>query len=419
MTGFQVLAIVVALVAAFGYLNHRFVRLPDAIGITAIGIVVSLVAVVAASFNPRLAAAVETAAHFDFAGVLLHGVLGLLLFAGSAHIQIADLAREKWLIATLATLGVVVSTAIVGVAFWAATHALGLGIPLLACLLFGALISPTDPVAVLAVLKRLGVPKSLEARIAGESLFNDGTGVVVFLTLLQIATAPGGVEPATTALLFVTEVVGGGVFGFAGGSLGVRMLRRVDSHPIEILITLALATGGYALAEALHVSAPIAVVVMGLIVGNRGRREAMSEATQRRLFDFWDVLDELLNLLLFGLIGLVMMSLTISAVQAAAALSAIVIVLGARLASVGVPIALVPRLRPRRKATITIMTWGGLRGGISIALALSLPAQVSGRATIVTTTYAVVIFSILVQALTLERVAKRALAEAERQTLLP
>jgi len=419
MTGFQVLAIVVALVAAFGYLNHRFVRLPDAIGITAIGIVVSLVAVVAASFNPRLAAAVETAAHFDFAGVLLHGVLGLLLFAGSAHIQIADLAREKWLIATLATLGVVVSTAIVGVAFWAATNLLGLDLPLLACLLFGALISPTDPVAVLAVLKRLGVPKSLEARIAGESLFNDGTGVVVFLTLLQIATAPGGVEPATTALLFVTEVVGGVVFGFAGGSLGVRMLRRVDSHPVEILITLALATGGYALAEALHVSAPIAVVVMGLIVGNRGRREAMSEATQRRLFDFWDVLDDLLNLLLFGLIGLVMMSLTISAVQAAAAVSAIAIVLGARLASVGVPIALVPRLRPQRKATITIMTWGGLRGGISIALALSLPAQVSGRATIVTTTYAVVIFSILVQALTLERVARRALAEAERQTLLP
>jgi CPA1 family monovalent cation:H+ antiporter len=419
MTAFQVLAIVVALVAAFGYLNHRFVRLPDAIGITAIGIVVSLVAVVAASFNPRLAAAVETAAHFDFAGVLLHGVLGLLLFAGSAHIQIADLAREKWLIATLATFGVVVSTAIVGVAFWAATHLLGLGVPLLACLLFGALISPTDPVAVLAVLKRLGVPKSLEARIAGESLFNDGTGVVVFLTLLQIATTPGGVEPTTTALLFVTEVVGGIVFGFAGGSLGVRMLRRVDSHPVEILITLALATGGYALAEALHVSAPIAVVVMGLIVGNRGRREAMSEATQRRLFDFWDVLDDLLNLLLFGLIGLVMMSLTLSAVEAAAAASAIVIVLAARLASVALPIALVPRLRAQRKAAITIMTWGGLRGGISIALALSLPEQVGGRATIVTTTYAVVIFSILVQALTLERVARRALAEAERQTLLP
>ena len=421
MTAFQVLAIVVALVAAFGYLNHRFVHLPDAIGITAIGIVVSLVAVVAASFNPKLAAAVETAANFDFAGMLLHGVLGLLLFAGSLHIQVADLAREKWLIATLATLGVVASTAIVGVAFWAATQLLGLGIPLLACVLFGALISPTDPVAVLSVLKRVGVPKTLESRIAGESLFNDGTGVVVFLSLLQIATTRGSADPTTTALLFVTEVVGGIAFGFAGGMLGVRMLRRVDSHPVEILITLALATGGYALAEALHVSAPIAVVLMGLIVGNRGRRVAMSAVTQKRLFDFWDVLDDLLNLLLFGLIGLVMMSLTISALQAAAAVSAVVIVLGARLVSVGVPIALVPRLKPRRKATITIMTWGGLRGGISIALALSLPTQVAGRATIVTTTYAVVIFSILVQALTLERVAGRALADAdaERQTLPP
>jgi Na+:H+ antiporter len=419
MSAFQVLSIVVALVAAFGYLNHRFVRLPDAIGITAIGIVVSIVAVVASSFDPALAAAVKTAADFDFAGMLLHGVLGLLLFAGSLHIQVAELAREKWLIATLATLGIVVSTSIVGVAFWAATHVLGLGVPLLACLLFGALVSPTDPVAVLAVLKRLGVPESLEARIAGESLFNDGTGVVVFLTLLQIATTPGGVDPATTALLFVTEVVGGAAFGFAAGSLGVRMLRRVDSHPVEILITLALATGGYALAELLHVSAPIAVVMMGLIVGNRGRRIAMSQATQTRLFDFWDVLDDLLNLLLFGLIGLVMMALSVSALQAAAAAFAIVIVLVARLVSVGVPVALVPRLRPHRKATITIMTWGGLRGGISIALALSLPAQVSGRTTIVTTTYAVVIFSILVQALTLDRVARRVLADDERQTSLP
>ncbi len=420
MTAFQVFAIVVALVAAFGYLNHRFVRLPDAIGITAIGIGVSIVAVVAASFYPPLAQAVETAANFDFAGFLLHGILGLLLFAGSLHLQVADLAREKWLIATLATLGVVVSTAVVAGGFWAATHLLGLGVPLLGCLLFGALVSPTDPVAVLAVLKRLGVPKSLEARIAGESLFNDGTGVVVFLTLLEVATSKGGATPTTAALLFVTEVVGGVAFGFAAGFVGLRMLRRVDSHPVEILITLALATGGYALAEALHVSAPIAVVLMGLIVGNRGRRVAMSPTTQRRLFDFWDVLDDLLNLLLFGLIGLVMMSLSISAPQSAAALAAIAIVLVARLVSVGAPIALVPRLRPHRKAVITIMTWGGLRGGISIALALSLPMAVGGRSTIVTSTYAVVIFSILVQALTLERVAGRVLADdAAPQTLPP
>lgn len=411
MSTFQILGLVVSLVAVFGYLNHRFVKLPDAVGITAIGVVVSIGAVIATRFHPALGAAVRSAAQFDFAAVLLHGVLGLLLFAGSLHINAADIAKEKWLILVLATCGVVASTAIVGAGFFAATAALGLAIPLLACLLFGALISPTDPVAVLAVLKRVGVPKSLESRIAGESLFNDGTGVVVFLTLLEIAVAPAGVDATATVLLFLTEVVGGTAFGLAVGYVGFLMLRRVDSHPVEILITLALATGGYALAEALHVSAPIAVVLMGLIVGNRGKREAMSEETRTRLFGFWEVLDELLNLLLFGLIGLEMMALTFSTLQAAAALCGIVIVLVARLVSVGVPLLLAPRLRPYRKAAITIMTWGGLRGGISIALALSLPA-VAGRETIVSTTYAVVIFSILVQALTLRRVAARVLPRA-------
>jgi len=411
MSTFQILGFVVSLVAVFGYLNHRFIRLPDTVGITAIGIVVSIGAVVAATLQPALGDAVRSVSQFDFAGVLLHGVLGLLLFAGSLHIDAADIAKEKWLILVLATCGVVASTVIVGAGFFAATGALGLAIPLLPCLLFGALISPTDPVAVLAVLKSVGVPQSLGSRIAGESLFNDGTGVVIFLTLLQISTAPAAIDASTTVLLFLTEVVGGAAFGLAVGHVGFLMLRRVDSHPIEILITLELATGGYALAEALHLSAPIAVVLMGLIVGNRGKREAMSEETRMRLFGFWEVLDELLNLLLFGLIGLAMMAFTFSTLQAAAALCAIVIVLAARLVSVGVPLVLAPRLRPNRRAAITIMTWGGLRGGISIALALSLPA-VAGRETIISTTYAVVIFSILVQALTLRRVAAHVLARA-------
>ena len=418
MSTFQILGLVVALVAVFGYLNHRFVKLPDAIGITAIGVVVSIAAVLAASFLPALRTAVESAGRFDFAGVLLHGVLGLLLFAGSLHLNAADIAKEKWLILVLATCGVIASTAIVGAGFFGATQALGLTIPLTACLLFGALISPTDPVAVLAVLKRVGVPKSLESRIAGESLFNDGTGVVVFLTLLAIAVAPAGVDAAATARLLLTEVVGGTAFGLLAGHLGFLMLRRVDSYAVEILITLALATGGYALAEALEVSAPIAVVLMGLIVGNRGKREAMSEQTRKRLFDFWEVVDELLNLLLFGLIGLEMMVLTFSTLQAAAAACAIAIVLAARLVSVAVPLLLAPRLRPYRKASITIMTWGGLRGGISIALALSLPA-IAGRETIVSSTYAVVIFSILVQALTLRRVAASVLTRADATNPVP
>ena len=250
-------------------------------------------------------------AGLDFSGLLLHGVLGLLLFAGSMHLNIDDIAREKWLILVLATLGVAISTVVVGVALLVVMPWLGLAVPLLHCLLFGALISPTDPVAVLAVIKRVGVPKSVETRIAGESLFNDGTGVVVFLTLLALTAGDGGVDLGATALLFATEVVGGMLYGLAVGYLGFRMLRAVDSYAVEIMITLALCTAGYAGAEALHVSAPIAVVLMGLIVGNRGKREAMSEQTRQRLFDFWEVLDELLNLLLFGLIGLEMMTLTL------------------------------------------------------------------------------------------------------------
>jgi CPA1 family monovalent cation:H+ antiporter len=412
VTSFQILAVLVSVVAVFGYLNHRFVKLPDAIGITAIGVVVSIAAVVLARFDAPVADAVKTVVDgIDFPALLLHGVLGLLLFAGSLHLEIADIVSEKWLILALSTLGVLLSTAIVGFGFFVATGVLGIAVPLLPCLLFGALISPTDPVAVLAVLKRVGVPKSLETRIAGESLFNDGTGVVVFVTLLGLTAAPGPIDPASTALLFATEVIGGTVFGLATGHLGFLMLRQVDNYPLEILITLAMATGGYALAEALHVSAPIAAVLMGLIVGNRGRREAMSEQTRTRLFDFWEVLDDLLNLLLFGLIGLEMMTLSFSVLQLAAAVLGIVIVLVARLLSVSGSLLLTRRLGTMRKAAIVVMTWGGLRGGISIALSLSLP-EFDGRATVVATTYAIVIFSILVQALTLQRVIVRVLPKS-------
>jgi CPA1 family monovalent cation:H+ antiporter len=413
MSTFQVVSAVVCLVAVFGYLNHRFVRLPDAIGITAIGVVVSIGAVVLARFDASVATEMRLAVErIDFPEVLLHGVLGLLLFAGSLHIDIRDVAREKWLILSLATFGVVASTALVGAGFFAVTRAMGLAIPWLYCLLFGALISPTDPVAVLAVLKRVGVPKSLETRIAGESLFNDGTGVVVFLTLLALAGGGAEVSLGSTALLFATEVLGGTLFGIAVGYIGYFMLRGVDSYPVEILITLALATAGYGTAEAIHVSAPIAVVLMGLIVGNRGRKDAMSDETLKRLFGFWEVLDELMNLLLFGFIGLEMMTLTFSLDQAVVAAAGIVIVLAARFASVGAPILVTPRLHTFRRAAIAIMTWGGLRGGISIALALSLPAF-AGREVVISTAYAVVIFSILVQATSLRRVIEAVLPRGQ------
>ncbi len=397
---------VVALVAVFGYLNHRFVRLPDAIGITLIGVLASIGAILLARFDTGLAAEARlSVARIDFPNTLLHGVLGLLLFAGSLQIDIRDITKEKWLILALATFGVIASTAMVGASFFLVTQWMGLSIPWLYCLLFGVLISMTDPIAVLAVLKRVGVPKSLETRIAGESLFNDGTGVAVFLTLLVLVSGDAEVSIGSTAMLFATEVFGGTLFGVIAGYLGYFMLRDVESYPVEILITLALATAGYAAADALHLSAPIAVVLMGLIVGNQGRKDAMSEETRKRLFGFWEVLDELINLLLFGLIGLEMMTLTFSLDQLVIAAAGIVIVLAARLLSVGTLILVTPRLREFRHATITIMTWGGLRGSISIALALSLP-PFEGRAAVISTAYAVVIFSILVQATSLQRVIK-------------
>lgn len=419
MNSFQIISMIVCLVAVFGYLNHRFVRLPDAIGITAIGVVVSIVAIVLAHFDAGLATEMRlTVAGFDFPAVLLHGVLGWLLFAGSLHISISDVAKEKWLILALATFGVVASTVLVGAGFFAVTRVMGLPIPWLYCLLFGVLISPTDPIAVLAVLKRVGVPKSLESRIAGESLFNDGTAVAVFLTLLTLAGGDAGVSVGSTALLFATEVFGGALFGIAAGYLGYFMLRGVDSYAVEILITLALANAGYAAADALHVSAPIAVVLMGLIVGNRGRKNAMSDETIKRLFGFWEVLDQLLNLVLFGFIGLEMMTLSFSLDQMIVGAAGILIVLVARLASVGVPILVTPRLRKFRRASIAIMTWGGLRGGISIALALSLPAF-AGREMVISTTYAVVIFSILVQATSLNRLIKAVIPAARIPSATP
>jgi monovalent cation:H+ antiporter, CPA1 family len=401
MSLFQVASIVITLVAVFGYINHRFIKLPDAIGITAIGLVASLaIALLGRRFPQTSQWSEQTIQSIDFPETVFHGMLGFLLFAGSLHINLADIAKEKWVIGILATAGVLLSTFIVGTGMYIASGAMGLNLAFVYCLLFGALISPTDPIAVLAVLRKVGVPKSLETKIAGESLFNDGTGVVAFLTILGVASA-GHAEPVgATALLLAREVLGGIVVGLGVGLVGFALLKGVDSYAIEIMITLSMATAGYALAEALHTSAPIAAVVMGLLVGNQGRRLAMSETTREHLFAFWELLDELLNLLLFGLIGIEIVALHISVHHFLVGLIAIPIVLIARLVSVTVPLLLLSALRPTGEKALAIMTWGGLRGGISVALALTLP-QFEGRDIVITATYASVIFSILVQALTI------------------
>jgi CPA1 family monovalent cation:H+ antiporter len=407
VTVFHAIGLIVTMVALFGYLNHRFTRLPDTVGITAIGLLAAIGVTAYGSYDPAVVQwAQRTVANIDFSEVVFHGMLGLLLFAGSLHINLSDLGRERLTILLLATIGVTLSTCIVGAAFYGASRVIGFELSFVHALLFGALISPTDPIAVLGILRKVGVQKSLETKIAGESLFNDGTGVVLFLTISGIAFGGHEASAPQVLLLLGTEIIGGLLVGLALGYAGFLMLRGIDSYAVEIMITLAMATAGYSVAEDLHTSAPIAVVVMGLIVGNHGKRLAMSDRTREHLSSFWNLVDELLNLLLFGLIGIEIIALTSPAVHLVPALAAIPIVLAARFASVGLPVLALRLFRTFLPNTVKIMTWGGLRGGISLALALSLP-QFPGREPIVAATYAVVIFSILVQGLTIEPLARQ------------
>lgn len=407
MPALNTAAALITLAALFSWLNHRFFRLPTTIALLLFSLAASLAIIglgaVGIHFD-RLAE--ELLAAVDFDEALLQGMLSFLLFAGALHVDLAELAQRKWAVGFLATLGVLISTALVGVATWWLFGALGHPIPLIYCLLFGALISPTDPIAVLAILKSAGAEASLRIKMTGESLLNDGVGVVVFLVLLGIASGGPGATPQGVALLFAQEVVGGALFGLAIGYAAYRMLGSVDNYQVEILITLALVMGGYALATQLHLSGPIAIVVAGLLIGNHGRRFAMSAKTTEHLDTFWELIDEILNAALFVLIGLEVLLITFDAAFAWAAALAIPLVLVARLLSVGVA-RLVPGLRHEFPPyVIGILTWGGLRGGISVALALSLPSGPERNA-LITVTYVVVVFSILVQGLTLSRVLRR------------
>lgn len=407
MSVFHAMSLIVTMVALFGYLNHRFIRLPDTVGITAIGLVAAIGVTAYGKYDPAVVDwATRTIANIDFSEVVFHGMLGMLLFAGSLHIDLNQIYREKWTILLLATIGVTLSTCIVGAAFYGAARLIGFELSFIHALLFGALISPTDPSAVLGILRKVGVSKSLEIKIAGESLFNDGTGVVLFLTLSGIAFGGHEATAPQVLLLLATGIVGGILVGLGLGLAGFVMLRGVDSYPVEIMITPAMATAGYSVAETLHTSAPIAVVVMGLLIGNHGKRFAMSDRTREHLSSFWNLADELLNLLLFGLIGIEIIALMSPAAHLAPALIAIPIVLLARLVSVGLPVLALQPFRDFSPDTVKIMTWGGLRGGISLALALSLP-HFAGREPIVAATYAVVIFSILVQALSIGPLVRR------------
>ncbi|MEJ2691661.1 MAG: sodium:proton antiporter [Candidatus Thiodiazotropha sp.] len=398
----------VTLAAAFAYLNYRFLKLPSAIGLMLISLLLSLVATAAGLLGWEAMRDHATAlmAGIDFSETLMNGMLSFLLFAGALHTNLEDLSEQKWPILSLASIGVLISTFIVGALAKGVFMVTGLQIPFIYCLLFGALISPTDPIAVLGILKQVGAPKSLETKIVGESLFNDGVGVVVFLVLLGIATGGEAVSAGHIGLLFLEEGVGGILFGLLIGGITFTMLRSVDNYSVEVLLTLALVMGGYALANALHVSGPIAMVVAGLLIGNHGRLFAMSDKTREHLDNFWELLDEGLNAVLFVMIGFEVIVVSFGAVELVAAALMVPVVLLARLCSVGLPLALLRTGRQFTRGAVWILTWGGLRGGISVALVLSMPPGAE-RDTLLSVTYVIVVFSILVQGLTVGPLIKR------------
>lgn len=407
MTYFQLTGTLLAILAIFGYLNYRFIKLPDTIGITAIGLIVSVMLACFGSQIPHFnESARELVKSLNFSELVFHGLLGTLLFAGSLHINLADLYKYKTKIFSLATIAVILSTVFVGTGTYYLLQLLNIPAPLTYCLLFGAVISPTDPIAVMDILKKAKAPKALEAGISGESLFNDGTAVVMFVALLEFAS--GSVQPtvASVSSLLLTEILGGIIVGLAGGYAGFFMLKGINSYPIEILVTLAMATGGYALAEAVHVSAPLAIVIMGLVIGNHGASSAMSDETRKHLFDFWGLIDEVLTLVLFGLIGLSVLTIDIHAEYLLVSALVIPLALVARFASVAVPLRGIQLFKPITPHTSLILTWGGLRGGISVALALSLP-PFPGRDALLMCTYSVVLFSLLVQAPTLRMLLQK------------
>ena len=407
MNLFDITALLITLTAVFSFINHCTLKLPMTIGVMLIGLLMSLGLLILKPLGLDLTIQANAfLKSIDFNQTLMHGMLSFLLFAGALHVNLADLAKQKWLIASLATLGVLASTAIVGVLLWFALTLIGINLPFIYCLVFGALISPTDPIAVLAILRTVHAPKSLETQITGESLFNDGVGVVIFLLISGFALGGIDITISSVVIFFLQEALGGAVFGFVAGGITYAMLKRVDNYQVEILLTLALVTGGYALAEALHVSAPIAVVVAGLMIGNHGRSLAMSDTTRGHLDSFWELIDEILNAVLFVLIGLEMLIINFELQLLIAGSISIIIVLIARFVSVIIPVFCIKKFRELSPGVTKILTWAGLRGGISVALALSLPASAE-REIILAITYCVVVFSILVQGLTIGKLIKR------------
>jgi CPA1 family monovalent cation:H+ antiporter len=405
----EVAAVCLVITAVLAYLNHRYIGLPTAIGMMAASLTLSLalVGLDATGITRGMRQYEETLLRsIDFSNVLMQGMLSMLLFAGALHVDLKQLKIYRWPVTGLAVLGTMLSTLAVGFGMWCALPLVSLQLPVIYCLLFGALISPTDPIAVMGILKSAHAPKELELVIAGESLFNDGVGVVIFSLLLGMLAS--GIAPTAEQglQLLLREAGGGLLFGLVLGYVTFRMLKSVDNYQVEVLLTLAAVTGGYMLASKLHVSGPLAMVVVGLIIGNQGRALAMSDATRRYLDMFWELLDQILNAVLFVLMGMEVLLVTFGLGELVATVLAVAVTLLARAVIVGLPVAVLPRAFNLPRGSWKVLTWGGLRGGISVALALSLPPG-SERDTVVALTYGVVVFSIFAQGLSIGYVTRK------------
>ncbi len=415
MTFFQALTALIVLAALGSYVNHRAFRLPPTIGVMTIALVVTVLLVTLGEIGEiDVTRYTRLIPEIDFSELLFHGFLPFLLFAGALHVDFGDLRQVKWTVGVLSTVGTLISTVVVGVAFWYASSWVGVRISFMYALLFGALISPTDPIAVMSIIKKAGAPKELETRITGESLFNDGVGAIVFLTLLGIATGAHDPAPITVVFVFLQQAVGGALAGWLTGWLVFRLVSSIDNHHVEILLSIALCMGSYALAEVARASGPIAVVVAGLFVGNKGGMTAAVGQPGDYLSIFWEVVDEMMNSVLFLLIGLEVVSVHQTEPYLIAGLVAIVCVLVGRAVSVAIPLWAI-NLRIRfPKGTTTLLIWGGLRGAISIALALLLPRGPE-RELVVTVTYVVVVFSVLTQGMTFGWFLRKLTANSNRQ----
>lgn len=407
----EILSITIMLAAIFAYINHRLIKWPPTIGIMVLSLGTSILLATLGKFHPFLSAkAIQLASSIDFQDVLMNFMLSFLLFAGAIHIDADKLKKELWPVLALSTIGIVISTTLVGCVTWYLFQLFHLPVQFIYCLLFGALISPTDPIAVLAILKEAKIPASLELKISGESLFNDGVAVVVFITLLDVArSGVPAIDVLDIGKLFLQEAVGGLLFGVVLGYIGYYALRSIDDYKVEVLITLAIVMGGYFIAGHLHVSGPLAMVVAGIITGNKVKGGALSKISRDYLGKFWELIDEILNAILFLLIGLEMLIIKINITVLIIGAISVLVVLLARWLSVFFPVLLLRYKIRFEKHTVAILTWGGLRGGLSVALALSLSPEMH-RDEFVLITYVIVVFSILVQGLTIGGFTRRLLS---------